>query len=429
MRSFSAITKYKALLLAISMLFLYMSRSSARQIYAYPTLVKQFYSLNSNQRFWFNSNPFSSMIRTRFLQVLDTASYHGLDKERYHYSELAGHISEADTNEQAKLDRLFTDGIIAYSKDMYQGGKITSLLSNDEVSPKHVAADDDYILTRLVTVTSLPAVEAYNNAMMRREQEILTLEQEYARQVAANNTKQAEQLKISLGMYRWLKHFNFERYILVNIPSATLRYYEGNEVKLEMKVVVGKPTTKTPRFSSYCKEVILYPYWNVPRSIVTKELFPKFKKNPAALNDMNMQVVDVKGRVLDENSIDWSAYDKFDFPYGFRQYTGCDNALGVIKFNLTDPFDVYLHDTNNKLAFKKDARFLSHGCIRVEKPVELANILLNNQVDEGMIRACIKDQSPIWKKVGKAVPVFVLYMPADVSADSVKYHKDIYKLL
>ena len=91
---------------------------------------------------------------------------------------------------------------------------------------------------------------------------------------------QKQQLTISLNFYRWIHHFNFEKYIVVNIASATLRYYEYDSMKLRMKVVVGKPSTKTPRFAAHCNQVILYPYWNVPASIALKELLPRFKRNP-----------------------------------------------------------------------------------------------------------------------------------------------------
>lgn len=423
---FSLANMMKAWLVAVLLFMLCLPVFAAKRDLAYPITVDKFYVLNDQHPFWFTANPFSEMIRERFLAALDSSSLRGLDKERYHYSDIKSKMAKVDSSDIMRIDRLFTDGLVAYTKDVYQGGNVVERLANDEVSAKHAAADDSFVIQKLYAVNTVPAVDVYLASIERHEPVVLMLEDKYLRAMATKSPK-VDQLRATLNYYRWIKHFNFDNYIIVNIPAAKLRYYEGDEVKLEMKVVVGKTETKTPRFSSYCKEVVLYPYWNVPSSITAKELLPKFKKDPGAFESMNMQVVDKRGRVV--NGVDFSNYDRYDFPYIFRQYTGCDNALGVIKFNLTDPFDVYLHDTNNKLAFKKDARFLSHGCIRVEKPLELANILLNNEVDEGLIKACVHGQEPIYKKVRKPVPVFVLYMTADVASDSVHYYKDIYNLM
>jgi murein L,D-transpeptidase YcbB/YkuD len=365
------------------------------------------------------------MIREQFMQALDSAGQHGLDKERYHYSDLKERLANKDTASLMEVDKMFTDGIIAYSRDVYQGGDITNRLSSDEVTAKHGAGEDDLLLKKLLAVTSVPAVEPFLTSLERNEPVVKLLEDKLKTSMH-NKSAKVDQLKVTLNTYRWIKHFNFDKYIVVNIPAATLRVYEGDEVKLEMKVVVGKPTTKTPRFSSYCREVILYPYWNVPKGIATKELLPKFRDNPDAFEAMHLQVVDAKGRVV--SGINVSNYSGY-FPYTFRQYTGCENALGVVKFNLTDPFDVYMHDTNNKQAFKKESRFLSHGCIRLEKPIDLANELLPNDVDAGFLKACVHGQSPISKRVPEAVPVFVLYMTADVVHGGVKYYKDVYNLM
>jgi murein L,D-transpeptidase YcbB/YkuD len=216
---------------------------------------------------------------------------------------------------------------------------------------------------------------------------------------------------------------------LVNIPSATLKYYERYTDILEMKVVVGKPSTKTPRFAAYCDQVILYPYWHVPASIAVNEILPSCKKNAGVPNAMNLQVLNNRGRVVNPISIDWKSYSKSNFPYTFRQTTGCNNALGVIKFNITDPYNVYLHDTNFKGAFNSKRRYLSHGCIRVEKPIELANAILPEEIDEVFVRSCIRGQKPVVKKINP-VPVFVLYIPAmSDSSGNIVYAEDIYKLL
>ncbi|WP_262920123.1 L,D-transpeptidase family protein [Niabella hibiscisoli] len=147
------------------------------------------------------------------------------------------------------------------------------------------------------------------------------------------------------------------------------------------------------------------------------------------LDVLKMQVIDSKGRIIDPRSLDWGKFTKNNFPFRFRQSTGCDNALGVIKFNLTSSYNVYLHDTNLKSDFQARSRYFSHGCIRVQKPILLANSFLEKQLDEAFLKASIKGQQPIVNKVSWPVPVFVLYMMADVNVDgTITYFPDVYNL-
>ena len=194
---------------------------------------------------------------------------------------------------------------------------------------------------------------------------------------------------------------------------------------LDMKVVVCKPATKTPRFAAYCFEAIMYPYWNVPHSIAVKEIIPKYRRNRNALNSLNLQVIDSKGKVTDPSAAIASGFKG----YRFRQSTGCDNALGVLKFNISDPYSVYMHDTDYKNAFKLKKRYLSHGCIRLEKPLELGDRLLPGKINKALLQACVKSQTPTTITIDKPVPVFVVYLPADMQDGQVTYYNDIYHLL
>jgi L,D-transpeptidase YcbB len=143
-----------------------------------------------------------------------------------------------------------------------------------------------------------------------------------------------------------------------------------------------------------------------------------------------MQVVDGSGRLVNHHQLNWSSFHAGYFPYILRQSTGCDNALGILKFNINTPYGVYLHDTNNKTAFLSGSRFYSHGCIRLEDPLALGNRLLSGKLDTAFLQSCFKEQKPVPVQVKKPVPVFVVYMP--VSADEkgkLYYYKDVYKLM
>lgn len=237
-----------------------------------------------------------------------------------------------------------------------------------------------------------------------------------------------DQLYETLNTYRWINRFSGSKHIVVNIPSTRLRVLDSlGAVLLESRVVVGKPATKTPIFTALIPGLVLYPFWNVPRSITVNELLPKIRRNPSkVLEAMNLQIVDGKGRVVNPASIVWS---NKDFPYRLRQSTGCDNALGLMKFEVTSPDAIYLHDTNNRSVFARENRFLSHGCIRVEKPVELANILLGySRFEPSYMETCPIDAKPQFLKLPQPVPVLLVYTILDFDEVGVlQVYKDIYR--
>ncbi len=240
------------------------------------------------------------------------------------------------------------------------------------------------------------------------------------------------QVKESLNYWRWTGRLKEKEFILVNIPSARLQVVNHDTARdLSMKVIVGKQETQTPSFTAYISKVIAYPYWNVPFSIATKEMLPKIKKNVGYLDANNLQVLNGKGEVVDPYAIKWSKFSQKYFPYRIRQSTGCDNALGVLKFDLNSPFSIYLHDTNARNLFGKGNRFLSHGCIRIEKPMELANYILTDGLDSATtakLNQCLKDEKPTEFKLKKNFPVLILYMTADIDASGLlKFYNDVYR--
>jgi L,D-transpeptidase YcbB len=241
-----------------------------------------------------------------------------------------------------------------------------------------------------------------------------------------------QQLKLAVNYYRWLYCLTREQaVIVVNIPAAYLKVYDPAGVKLEMKVIVGKPPTPTPTLSSRVSEVVLYPYWTVPHSIATKELLPAIKRNPGYVNANNYQVVNKQGKVVNPYKISWHSLSASNFPYTIRQSTGCDNALGLIKLNFYNPFSVYLHDTPGKNLFTLNKRYFSHGCMRMEKPMELGYLALKNNfiaIDTLTEKGCLLQQSPIVVPADEKMPVIVWYNPVGIDTTGrVIYYEDIYK--
>jgi murein L,D-transpeptidase YcbB/YkuD len=242
-------------------------------------------------------------------------------------------------------------------------------------------------------------------------------------------TRVAE-LKTTINNYKWLACLKKSSVILVNIPSAEMNVYENGDVVLQMKMIVGKKSTPTPTLTSKVDEVILYPYWHVPRSIAVKELLPAIKKNRAVLDAGNYQLINASGKIISPAAVNWRAMNASNFPYTIRQSTGCDNSLGLLKLNFYSPFGVYLHDTPNPALFMVKQRFFSHGCMRMEKPFELGHLLMKNNsiaIDTLEQKGCIRNQEPVTVKTEEKMPVVVWYTPAGVSPDQkVLFFPDVY---
>jgi hypothetical protein len=238
------------------------------------------------------------------------------------------------------------------------------------------------------------------------------------------------EIRIALNNYRWLNRLSSDLIVVVNIPSATLRVLnrEGKEV-VQSRVIVGNPHTPTPLFGAQLTRIITYPYWNVPRSIAVKEFLPKIKRNPAGFLDaMKLQVLDAQERIVTPESVNWSVLSAKNFPYRLRQSTGCDNALGVMKFDVNSPYDIYLHDTNHRELFSRTRRFLSHGCIRVAQPIELANLLLQSLYFKPAFLESRQVNLPSRTvPLPSPVPVIIQYQTVDVnSAGTLVFYPDVY---
>lgn len=240
-----------------------------------------------------------------------------------------------------------------------------------------------------------------------------------------------KQLSTALNYYRWFSCFTQELpMITVNIPAAYMKVYKQNTVILEMRMVVGKRATPTPTLTSKVSEVVLYPYWHVPVAIATKELLPKFRRSVASLDEGNYQILDRSGKIMDPQQINWQSLSRNNFPYIIRQSTGCDNALGLLKLNFYNPFDVYLHDTNGKHIFMLSKRFYSHGCMRMEKPMDLGRLVLDKNriaIDTLVQKGCLRNQSPISVPARVQMPVIVWYNPAGIDPTGrILFFEDVY---
>lgn len=391
------------------------------------SLARKLYELNGQQLVWYCDSCDGK--RNALLGYLSNADTFGLNKTRY--SSLSSPLPSSSTvQERYNADYRLSDVALAFCSDLYHGADMQHWLSYDGISAKYAEEDKAFLLQGIVAAKDSAGLSAFINSLEPATPAYRALKNALQRESAQTESLAGRQLRSSLNYYRWLHHFSLDSFIVVNIPSATLTYYRRDTAALFMRTVVGTPYNRTPRFAAYCKEVTLYPYWNMPRSILVNEWLSSFKKNPGLIDFLNMEVIDGKGRIIPTKAINWKAVSASNFPYRIRQKTGCLNPMGVVKFTLTSPYDVYLHDTNFKGAFLSSNRYYSHGCIRVEEPIALADAVLVNRVDADFLKACFKDQQPQVIPLENPVPVFVVYMCAEAQPDgTIQHHKDIYGLL
>jgi len=212
-----------------------------------------------------------------------------------------------------------------------------------------------------------------------------------------------------------------EKYIIVNIPAYQLLIINQGKKLLDMKVIVGQEKHQTPLFDNAITAVAFNPAWHVPKSIVDKELIPKLLEDP--------QYFVTAGFVItqDGNVIDPLGFDRSNLKHlVFRQDAGEKNALGKIKFNIPDSDAIYLHSTPSPRLFAKAFRALSHGCIRLEKPMELAYFLMEPQWDKQRIDETYEQDSFKQVKI-TPVPVHLVYWTAFVDeAGIVHFYEDVY---
>jgi hypothetical protein len=223
------------------------------------------------------------------------------------------------------------------------------------------------------------------------------------------------------------------KYIFVNLPEYLLRYYVRNSLKSVHNVVIGTTENQTPQLKSKVHQIMVYPYWNVPYSISSKEILPAVRYNIGYLKKNNYKIYR-KDVEVDPYEVNWKKIKKDAFPYKVVQQPGPKNSLGIIKFEFHNKYSVYIHDTPSKNFFRSDVRSYSHGCMRCENPVDLGKIILTNDslrrkanpmVADSLDTLLFRAQNfPI--KLLDPVPVFVEYRTVCADKEKMTFYVDIY---
>jgi L,D-transpeptidase YcbB len=240
------------------------------------------------------------------------------------------------------------------------------------------------------------------------------------------------QMQLTLERWRWLPPSYEKSPVVVNIPEFRMRAYDQNfKIAVTMEVVDGKAFNHTtPVFSDMMEYVIFRPYWNVPYSIAKGEFFSRLTRDPGYLGKNGYEVVDNREQVVSDGTVSNDEFEQLRAGKLFiRQNPGPKNALGLVKFIFPNNYDVYLHDSPERELFSKARRDFSHGCIRLEKPEDLAVWVLRNNPgwDAARVHAAMNGSQTQQVNLVHPIPVLIVYATVIVSEDgAVHFYDDLY---
>jgi murein L,D-transpeptidase YcbB/YkuD len=428
----------------------------------HPAMLRRLYAAHGFLPIWETRQAQANAL----LQAVQRAGEHGLDPDMFHVQLLA----RAAALSPIDRDLLFSDAILAYADALAHGAvHPSSRLDEEDLSPDPV--DIVAVLETAITGPNpAPAIEALAPSSpaytaMRQaydlyrsvaksggwpriagQQQVRQLQQRLAAEhflpasaatgvyddattqavrafqrhhgiesdghlgastlteLNVSADERAHQVAVNMERLRWLPREMPADRVVVNTANAELRLYRADKVTFTTRVVVGETDKQTPEFHATIESVLFNPPWNVPYSIATKEILPKLSSQPDYLAHHHMQ--------RRSNG-------------GLQQLPGPGNALGQLKFEMPNRFDVYLHDTPMKALFSRDNRRQSHGCVRVQNPRDLASLLLEEPVDG--VNKAVDVGYTHRQSLPSPLPVFLVYQTVFFEGGAVEFRKDFYQ--
>jgi murein L,D-transpeptidase YcbB/YkuD len=403
---------------------------------------EHFYVQRQHRPAWTDRNGLNRRGRN-VVSVLESAGEEGLNPERYRVSRIRAleqSLEEADDSVRAAalgdLDMMITRAIERYASDIVNGALnpraagLSWEMGRDSVPGEafldSIARGEDLAKRTVAMLPTSPQYTALKNAL-----------REYRARLANGALRAGDRdsiawLSLNLDRWRMLPRDLGPLHILVNVAGFELDVLENHQSILAMRVVVGEEANQTPVFADSMQHIVVNPYWNVPASIMKEEIMPAVLNDPGYLERNNMEVVErgEEVRVVDAGSIDWSDVDSASFPWAIRQRPGPGNALGKVKFMLPNHHNIYLHDTPADQLFDRTERAFSHGCIRLEKPIELARLVLQKATSKSpaILEELMAAGDEKWIELDRRIPVYILYLTAWVETNgAVHFHTDPYE--
>ena len=240
--------------------------------------------------------------------------------------------------------------------------------------------------------------------------------------------QRVSQLKISLERLRWVNQEAADTLVAVNIAGFRVFFYKNGQLEWSTRAMVGKHYRKTPVFRGDMAYLEFNPTWTIPPGILRNDTLPAIKKDPNYLASKNIRVIDRKGKTIDPSTVDWNRYSK-GVPYTLRQDPGPNNSLGTVKFIFPNQHFVFLHDTPHRELFAHSQRAFSSGCIRVQDPLKLAELLLDDagKYPRSALEDIVASRKTQRINLSPKVPVVIVYLTASVDPEGrVRFYDDIY---
>jgi murein L,D-transpeptidase YcbB/YkuD len=372
--------------------------------------LRTFYDARQYQPAWIGS-PAAQANANLVLAALEHADDEGLRSDRYRLGEIDLGRKAQGAEAAAEFEILLTDSLLRYARDLRQGQAELRDLDQDVGLPP----DYFYPATDLTEALKANRLGDFLASLPPPHPEYQHLKVALARYraIAAKDGSSAadehvQRIIANMERWRWVPRSFGSRYVNVNTASASLEVMENGNVVLTSSTVVGKPDSRTPIFTAVATAFTVNPSWHIPTQIVRKEILPHLRANPGYLSRHHMVRTSTGG---------------------YRQLPGHGNALGVIKMEMPNEFDAYLHDTPMHSLFAEDERHLSHGCVRVERIQPLISYAMTGDVDSGMdrIHSLIMTHATRRISLDDPLPVFVLYWTAIADADgAVNFLPDVY---
>ena len=357
------------------------------------------------------------------VQVLSEAGADGLEPSDY----LGNWPADADGlsgQDLVAAELYLSDAALRYSRDLH-AGRTTPSVSEPDI----VIARKQVDPVALLTAMGKSGPDAVAQKLRPGHGQYLGLRKLLAQ---TNDLAQRRKIIVNMERWRWAPANLGDTHVLVNVAAFTMYTRSRGKTVDARRVIVGTEYHKTPMFSSQIGHAEFNPTWTISRNIAGNEILPKLRQDAGYLAKRGYDLYaswEPDAPVMNAAQIDWQSVNGKDFPYRIVQPPGPDNALGVVKFLFPNKFNVYLHDTANRELFAGGDRALSHGCIRVNKPMEFAELLyqLDRSPVAGKLQSIVDTKKTTAAKFRRPIPVHLTYFTLWIADDgSLKTYDDVY---
>ena len=392
----------------------------------HPARVAAFYENEHYPTLWTREDAVTPLV-VQLQRAIAASVDDALNPAAYHQRIIAALRQGSEYRDIAALEILMSDAYLSLAGDL-ANGLVDPRLINPTWNAEKVGDDTlgDLLAEGVMRgdiITPLRRLNANDSRYQSLKNLYVLLRSDVNSQAAANS----DDLIINMERLRWMPQERGETHIIANIPAYRVSMIRNDKRIYTSRAIVGRRDRKTPRFTDRLRYIVMSPTWTVPPMIMKKDKLPRLRRDPAIYDD-SFEVLLPDGRVVPPSAVDW--HGNAIVHYTLRRKPGPRNELGRVKFLFPNPYAIYLHDTPNRSLFKRAYRAKSSGCIRLQKPLQLADILLaDSEWTPEKIRAATRKPTSKWVKLARETPIYLVYWTAWADfGGEVHYASDVYGL-